>query len=134
MRFLLYSTAQPYRMALTRMVYVGGLTSLREARYCAGMGAELLGFALDARAPGHVAPAAFADITGRLSGVRTVGEVGALSAAEVAALRPAYPTDCLLTEDPTQVAALAMLNCPLLLRMPLRPLLVPQQVGVICAP
>lgn len=59
-------------MALKTFVKVGDITNLSDARYCAGMEVDLLGFRFD---PGSgIDPKTFSEITGWLSGVRYVAE------------------------------------------------------------
>ena len=62
------------------VIYVKRITNLSDARYCAGMGADLLGFVAS---PGHedyVSPVAFKEIMGWVSGPRRVVELTDLPA------------------------------------------------------
>ncbi len=63
-------------MGLKTIVKVGGITNLSDARYCAGMGVELLGFTIDPENSNHVTPESFKEITGWISGVELVVETG----------------------------------------------------------
>ncbi len=59
-------------MALKTFVKVGNVSNLSDARYCAGMEVDLLGFRFDQN--GGTEPETFNEIRGWLSGVRYVAE------------------------------------------------------------
>ncbi|MDN5202384.1 phosphoribosylanthranilate isomerase [Fulvivirgaceae bacterium BMA10] len=61
-------------MALKTFVKISGVNNLSDARYCAGMGVDLLGFSLDGSEKEIVDPKKFEEITGWVSGVEFVGE------------------------------------------------------------
>ena len=62
-------------MALKTVVKVGEITNLSDARYCAGMGVDMLGFNLDPDSTGYISPEQFAEITEWIAGVKLVGEL-----------------------------------------------------------
>ena len=62
-------------MSLKLKVKVGGINNLSDARYCAGMGVEFLGFNIDPESQEALSPELFDAITGWVSGVEIVGEV-----------------------------------------------------------
>jgi phosphoribosylanthranilate isomerase len=62
-------------MPLKTLVKVGSITNLSDARYCAGMGVDMLGFNAIAGTPNYVPPALFQDIRGWISGPAIVAEV-----------------------------------------------------------
>jgi|SRR6478735_83201 len=70
-------------MALKTTVLVNGINNLSDARYCAGMGADLMGFKLDNAQADHLNDEAFKEITGWVSGIKLVGEFDEASAAEI---------------------------------------------------
>ncbi|MBK0402885.1 hypothetical protein I5M27_07795 [Adhaeribacter sp. BT258] len=70
-------------MALKTTVLVNGINNLSDARYCAGMGADLMGFNLDASHADHITEAAFKEITGWVSGIQLVGEFDEASVTEI---------------------------------------------------
>ena len=70
-------------MALKTTVLVNGINNLSDARYCAGMGADLMGFKLDNHVPDHLSDEAFKEITGWVAGIKLVGEFDEASAAEI---------------------------------------------------
>lgn len=59
---------------LKTTVIVNGINNLSDARYCAGMGADMMGFNLDDNAAGSLSEEAFKEIAGWVSGVKLVGE------------------------------------------------------------
>jgi phosphoribosylanthranilate isomerase len=70
-------------MALKTTVLVNGINNLSDARYCAGMGADLMGFNLEENDPKHLTTDAFKEITGWVSGIQLVGEFEEMSAAKI---------------------------------------------------
>jgi len=103
-------------MALKTFVKTGSINNLSDARYCAGMGVDMLGFTLDPKSPDFVDEAAFREIVGWVSGVKIVGEMGKRPAHEAAELLSRYAVDYLQTDDARALASLADLNVPLILR------------------
>jgi phosphoribosylanthranilate isomerase len=61
------------------LVYVSRITNLSDARYCAGMGVDLLGFVIDPADPDYVSPETYQQLVGWLSGPERVAEVGSAS-------------------------------------------------------
>ncbi|MEO5976166.1 MAG: hypothetical protein ABIS36_20300 [Chryseolinea sp.] len=62
-------------MPLKTLVKVGGLTNLSDARYCAGMGVEMIGFQVIPGMPCFVAPEKYQEIRGWISGPSIVAEI-----------------------------------------------------------
>lgn len=58
------------------LVYVSRITNLSDARYCAGMGADLLGFVVDPSDPDYVSPESYHQLIGWISGPARVAELG----------------------------------------------------------
>jgi len=63
-------------MALKTTVYVTGIANLTDARYCAGMGVDYLGFNFDENLNPVLDKDTFYAITGWLAGVKVVAECG----------------------------------------------------------
>ena len=61
-------------MALKTFVKVSTVNNLSDARYCAGMYVNLLGFNLEESSPNYLSPEKFTEITEWLSGLEYVGE------------------------------------------------------------
>ncbi len=70
-------------MALKTTVLVNGINNLSDARYCAGMGADMMGFNVDDHHAEHLNDAAFKEITGWVSGIKLVGEFDDAGASEI---------------------------------------------------
>lgn len=66
-------------MALKTFVKVGSITNLTDARYCAGMGVDLLGFQVIEGAAQFISSKAFQEIRGWVSGPLVVAEIYGLS-------------------------------------------------------
>lgn len=58
------------------LVYVSRITNLSDARYCAGMGVDLLGYVVDPTDPDYVSPEAYQQLLGWISGPARVIETG----------------------------------------------------------
>ncbi|MCX2739191.1 hypothetical protein [Pontibacter anaerobius] len=61
-------------MGLRTSVIVNGINNLSDARYCAGMGVDIIGFNLKLDDPERVQPQALKEITGWVAGVQLAGE------------------------------------------------------------
>lgn len=61
-------------MGLRTSVIVNGINNLSDARYCAGMGVDIIGFNLKLDDPERVQPETLKEITGWVSGVQIAGE------------------------------------------------------------
>lgn len=71
------------------LVYVSRISNLSDARYCAGMGADLLGFVMDPADPDYVNPETYQQLVGWVSGPERVIELGQASYDE-SAVREQY--------------------------------------------
>ncbi|MES2732913.1 MAG: N-(5'-phosphoribosyl)anthranilate isomerase [Bacteroidota bacterium] len=102
-------------MALRTFVKVSSITNLSDARYCAGMGVDMLGFSLDPSSSDFVSEAAFKEIVGWVAGVKIVGELGNIPAEQAGDLLAKYPVDYLQTDQSESIPQLSALNIPLIL-------------------
>lgn len=66
-------------MPLKTLVKVSHISNLSDARYCAGMGVEMLGFAVTPSQPAYTSPQVFQDIRGWISGPKIVAELYGIS-------------------------------------------------------
>lgn len=82
-------------MALKTAVIVNSITNLSDARYCAGMGVEMLGFDLYETSASYVQPQTFRVITEWVAGVKTVGELPQAEATDLEKLLAVYTIDYL---------------------------------------
>lgn len=101
-------------MALKTLVKVGSITNLSDARYCAGMGVEMIGFNLDKDSPNFVNSTLFNSITGWITGVKLVGELREASANLVKEILQEYSLDYLQVNQCIDWEALHALGVPLI--------------------
>lgn len=66
-------------MALKTLVKIGGITNLSDARYCAGMGVDMLGFDVIPGRPNYISPHVFQQIRGWVTGPLIVAEIVGLA-------------------------------------------------------
>lgn len=119
---------------LSTIVKISNVTNLSDARYCAGMGVEMLGFALDAENTRHVTPEKFGEIRSWIAGVQLVGETDSDDAAAVLGLLTRYPVDALQISVPAMVPFLASeLTIPLLLRIDVDTTSADELAGIVSA-
>lgn len=112
-------------MALKTLVKINHVNNLSDARYCAGMGVDLIGFDLRPGSPHFVAPKQANDIGGWLAGVRVVGEVG----SEPAPNLDEYTLHLLQVESEALLEALSHKGLPFLFHLPLPNLAALQAAG-----
>lgn len=62
-------------MALKTVVKVGNISNLSDARYCSGMGVDMLGFSVTAGSPNMISPKLYQEIRGWISGPKVVAEI-----------------------------------------------------------
>jgi len=65
-------------MSLKTLVKINHVSNLSDARYCAGMGVEMLGFEFNTASTHYVTPQKMKEISGWLSGVKIVAEINNL--------------------------------------------------------
>ncbi len=63
-------------MALKTFVKINGVNNLSDARYCAGMNVNLMGFCVDEKNNDYISPEKYREITSWTSGVEFAGELG----------------------------------------------------------
>jgi len=103
---------------LTRTVKISNVTNLSDARYCAGMGVEMLGFAIDENSPNYISPKKFEDICSWLSGVTLVAETSQTDPELIIKSLSQYPVHAVQVESSALLNYLqAELNLPLILRI-----------------
>ncbi|MDX5348130.1 MAG: hypothetical protein LPK19_12895 [Hymenobacteraceae bacterium] len=85
-------------MALITSVIVSGITNLSDARYCAGMGVDMLGFGFEEKHPAYVSPAVFKEISGWVAGVKMVGEFASSDSETINELANEYNLDLVQLE------------------------------------
>lgn len=103
---------------LTKTVKISNVTNLSDARYCAGMGVEMLGFSIDEDSPNYISPKKFEDICSWLAGVTLVAETAQTDPETILNALSEYPVHAVQVADPGLLNYLhSELNLPLLLRV-----------------
>ncbi|HQQ98489.1 MAG TPA: hypothetical protein PLX35_14560 [Cyclobacteriaceae bacterium] len=75
------------------LIYVHRITNLSDARYCAGMGVDMLGFVVDPSDPDYVTPKLYQEMVGWISGPKRVIEWCSTSSPDWDELLEAYKPD-----------------------------------------
>ena len=99
-------------MSLQTIVKISNVTNLSDARYCAGMGVDMLGFSMDADSPDYVEPTRFGDIRGWIAGVQIVGETTATDPNIIEQLLDTYQPDVLQVDEAALLPYLATFSRP----------------------
>lgn len=86
-------------MALKTLVKISNVTNLSDARYCAGMGVDMLGFSMDADSPDYVDPTKFAEMRSWVAGVLIVGETTSTDPDVIEQLLDTYQPDLLQVDE-----------------------------------
>lgn len=106
-------------MALQTIVKISNVTNLSDARYCAGMGVDLLGFSMDSTSPDYIDPARFSEIRGWVAGVHIVGETSSVDPEQIEQLLTDYQPDVLQVDEAALLPYLSTMGKPLMLRVDL---------------
>ena len=104
-------------MALQTTVKISNVTNLSDARYCAGMGVDLLGFSMDSDSPDYVDPTTFAEIRSWVAGVQIVGETTSTDPEHIETLLETYQPDVLQVDEAAMLSYLSRFGKPLILRL-----------------
>lgn len=104
-------------MTLKTFVKVSKVNNLSDARYCAGMGVNVIGFNLVPGTPHFVTPEQFSEITEWLSGVDFAGEFEGLSVDEILRLTKEHRLQYIQVQDPSLLSGLAEQQVPLILKI-----------------
>jgi phosphoribosylanthranilate isomerase len=116
---------------LSTLVKISNVTNLSDARYCAGMGVEMLGFSMDPASPDYVEPARFTEIRSWLAGVQIVGETAETDLNIITQLIQTYQPDALQVDELALLPHLSTLGKPLILRLNLAGLTLEQLDALI---
>lgn len=106
-------------MALKTFVKISHVNNLSDARYCAGMEVDILGFDLEPTRRDYIDPETFTEITSWLSGVAYAGE---FSTSDVGFIRDQvnhYALDYIQLEDAKLIPEVRNLDASLILKIPL---------------
>lgn len=104
-------------MSLKTLVKVSNITNLSDARYCAGMGVEMIGFVMDKFSADYTSPEKMKEIKSWVAGVQIVGETQSADYEEVKALVDAYEIDILQISEVGHLPQIADLGKPIILKL-----------------
>lgn len=104
-------------MALKINVKVSEVTNLSDARYCAGMGVEMIGFPLDENHPKFIDISRVKEISGWISGIKVVGEFNGDNLKNVEYLSEQLGLEYIQLEYPVAIEDLNVLKIPLILKI-----------------
>ncbi|WP_128544955.1 N-(5'-phosphoribosyl)anthranilate isomerase [Larkinella soli] len=120
-------------MPLRTTVKISNVTNLSDARYCAGMGVDLLGFSMDAGTEQYVAPEKFNEIRSWVAGVHIVGETTSTDPLEIERLLGVYQPDVVQVEESALVPYLKSFDRPVILKADLGQLTLDQLDALFAA-
>ncbi len=105
-------------MALKTFVKINSVNNLSDARYCAGMHVDLLGFDLDMASKNYIDQENFDAITGWTSGAQFVGEFGTSKQDSISNALEDYEIDYVESKDHKVLTSLTtskgkILNIPI---------------------
>ena len=103
-------------MALITSVIVNGVNNLSDARYCAGMGVDMIGFNLDESQPGYLLPPDLQDIAGWVSGVKLVGELKRTPVEQINELVETCGLDYVQLNKQYLIDEIQQIKCPVIQR------------------
>ena len=105
-------------MALKTIVKVGEVTNLSDARYCAGMGVDTLGFSFESDHAKYVDPSTFVALSEWLSGVTYTAEFTSYTSQQIEETLALYePVQSIQTTNPQLIPLLQKLETPLILQL-----------------
>ena len=106
-------------MALSTFVYIRDVENLSDARYCAGMGVEMIGFRLDSNLENSLDISTFKEISNWISGVKIVGEFGQTPMDQIKEILNDCKVDYLLVPEIGLLEQYSKLNKQLILQLDL---------------
>ncbi len=108
-------------MALKKFVKISKISNLSDARYCAGMMADILGFNLKKGTEGYVSPETFEEITNWVAGVSFAGEFSDMNVEDIKISATEYALDFIETSKPDDLEELSTIGTPLILNVQVSP-------------
>lgn len=107
-------------MLLKTLVKISAVNNLSDARYCAGMGVNMMGFSLDSNHAHYVNPEQFKAITQWIKGVALIGELSNTNPAIIHHTLAQYALDYLQLDYPVQPQHITSVRVPVLLKIGLQ--------------
>lgn len=103
-------------MALITSVIVNSINNLSDARYCAGVGVDMIGFSLDESQPNYVLPQEVQEIAGWVAGVKLVGEFKTTPAEQINELIETCKLDYVQLDKQYLIDEIQQIKCPVIQR------------------
>ncbi|MDQ3534253.1 MAG: hypothetical protein M3421_01335 [Bacteroidota bacterium] len=104
-------------MALKTRVLVSGIHNLGDARYCAGMGVEFMGFNFNSNDPESFSKDNYKEIVGWISGVSFVGKFGESDPSYIIDVAEQLDLDYIEVDKTSILPHFKYLNIPLILKI-----------------
>lgn len=120
-------------MSLKTEVKVSNISNLSDARYCAGMGVQYLGFSMDRNREHYVDQKTLKSIKEWIVGPVIVGEFSDLNVLKNDIPDILEDIDCIEISEPATVDALAEFNLPLILKLDIATFQSPEELAKIMA-
>ncbi|PSR52995.1 hypothetical protein AHMF7605_05365 [Adhaeribacter arboris] len=103
-------------MALITSVIVNSVNNLSDARYCAGMGVDMIGFCLDESQPNYIQSSEIKEISGWVAGVKLVGEFKKSTVEQINSFVETCQLDYVQLEKQYLIDEIQQINCPVIQR------------------
>lgn len=101
-------------MGLRTSVIVNGINNLSDARYCAGMGVDIIGFNLKLDDPERVKPETLKEIKGWLAGVQIAGEFTRARPEMINDMADEFGLDYIQLDTPYLIDEIEEINRPVI--------------------
>jgi len=104
-------------MALKTFVKISNVTNLSDARYCAGMMVDVMGFNVDPHSSQKISSTDFKEITEWIAGVKFAGEFKSSDKDTICEALNQYPIDYIQIEDYAAVETINLLGKPIIFKI-----------------
>ena len=104
-------------MALKTFVKISNISNLSDARYCAGMMVDILGFNVDSKTDTFISEGDFAEITDWVAGVKFAGEFHNADKDQICEALKTYQLDYIEIDRIELVEQINLLGKPIIFRL-----------------
>ncbi len=104
-------------MGLKTFVKISNVSNLSDARYCAGMMVDVIGFNIDPTSDSFVSESDFGEITDWVAGVEFAGEFHNATEDQIRETVKKYPIDYIEINNLDMVEQIGLLGKPLIVRL-----------------
>ena len=104
-------------MGLKTFVKISNVSNLSDARYCAGMMVDVIGFNIDPSTDSFIGESDFSEITEWVAGVEFAGEFHLADEAQIREAVKKYPVDYIEIANLDLVEKVGLLGKPLIVRL-----------------